>query len=306
MSIISLADETEKMSRIHKSAVFVCPAPGQPPLLRFTRFENSRVLVDFQSLLSRLKPNVTILIHIPEIYVESYVRYAGGLLHLSEHTVQYNILLQNIDFIPTIEDVNRLKLFGNVSITTAHKAYANDHTEGALDCPLWHFSVWVSPEQYERRSLHHKKNIIIVSPDSHPERKRILALLCQALPEFEFIVIKRMSYQKYKSLIASAKFALTFGEGLDGYFAETVFSGGVGCAVYNDRFFTDSYRTLPCIYATWDQLSTRLPEDIKKLGNEADYNDSQERQFNQLASDYSHAQYKKNLEKFYMERFASS
>lgn len=304
MSIISLADETEKLHHVHNSAVFVCSAPGQPPLLRFTRFKNSRVLVDFRSLLSRLKPGKQVLIHIPELYVSSYVAFSSELSqYIKNLDIDYNIMLQNIDLIPTLDDVNLLKQMGSVSITTAHKAYSNKLTENALGCPLWLFSVWVSPEKYERRKFADKKNIIIVSPDSHPNKELLLKALKNALSEYEFITIKRMSYENYKSLIASAKFALTFGEGLDGYFVETVFSGGIGCAVYNNRFFTENYANLPCIFNSWEQLVTELPKEIKKLAIKSDYYDYHNLQFTQLAADYSFEQYIANLERFYKERF---
>lgn len=304
MSIISLADETAKLRHIHGSEVFVCPSPGQPPLLRFTRFSNSRALVDFNLLLSNITPGAAVLIHIPEIYVASFVDHCRNLLpSLAPLRIEYNILLQNIDSIPASEDVEQLKMFGTVSVTAAHKSYAIAHADGLMGCRLWHLSVWISPEQYEYRSFMDKKNIIVVSPDSHPDRNKILDQLRSELPEFEFVVVQKMTYQEYKALIAMAKFALTFGEGLDGYFAETIFSGGIGCAVYNSRFFTDEYRSLPCVYSSWNDLIAHLPKDISRLNDEKVFTGPHLLQFNQLASDYSYDNYKRNLEKFYLERF---
>jgi len=303
MSIISLADETAMLRYVHQSEIFVCPAPGEPPLLRFTRFANSRTLVDLTTLFSRIKPNSSVLIHIPEIYVSSFIEHKNELLPLlKSFKVKYNILLQNIDSIPSVADVEQLKALGGVSITAAHKAYASVHTEGLLGCPLWHLSVWISPEQYEYRSFGDKKNVIVVSPDSHSDRNEILDLLRLKLPEFDFMVVRRMTYQQYKALIATAKFSLTFGEGLDGYFVETVFSGGIGCAVYNSRFFTEAYRSLPSVYSSWDDLLVKFPEDVRRLNSESAYAESHKLQFDLLASDYSYERYKRNLELFYRER----
>lgn len=307
MSIISLADETTKLRHIHGADVFVCTSPGQPPLLRFTRFKNSRTLQDFQLLVSRITPGTPVLIHIPEIYAASFVGESPTLLPLFTNLkIAYNILLQNIDSVPTREVVEQLKTLGNVSITTAHKSYANAYADGFYGCPLWHLSVWISPEQYEYRRFCDKKNIVVVSPDYHPNRDDILTTLRAKLPEFDFVIVHKLTYQEYKTLIAKAKFALTFGEGLDGYFIETVFSGGISCAIYNSRFFTEEYRTLPCVYSTWEDLVAQLPGDIARLNDETTYSGPHQLQFNRLSSDYSYDYYKRNLEQFYRERFYQS
>jgi len=49
-------------------------------------------------------------------------------------------------------------------------------------------------------------------------------------------IIRNLTYDQYKSLVSRAKWALTFGEGLDGYFIEPVFSGAIAFAVYNEQF----------------------------------------------------------------------
>lgn len=307
MSIISISDETDKILSSHDTDIFVCSLPGEPPLLRYTKFINKAFLCDFQMVISRCDKDANLLIHIPEDYVSQFIRH--GLDQLKQYKslkYNFNIMLQNIDYIPHKTDIDILKDIGSISVTTAHKAYADSRVEELFGCKLWHLSTFVSPEQYEYRSYENKKNIVIVSPDYHHNRSKILESLMSVLHEYEFIVVRKMTYQQYKSLIAEAKFSLTFGEGLDGYFVEPIFSGGIGCAVFNERFFTESYRNLPCMYSSWEELIEMLPRDIKALNNQVKYTQAHLTQFNLLASNYSYQEYQRNLDDFYRERFPIS
>lgn len=108
-----------------------------------------------------------------------------------------------------------------------------------------------------------------------------------------------MTYEEYKRVIASAKFSLTFGEGLDGYFIEPVFSGGIGCAVYNDKFFTSDLRHMPFVYQSWDELQEKFAGDAKSADNLKSYLPLQLKQFELFASMYSHSNYVNNLIKYY-------
>ena len=239
LSIISLAEETAKLVNYHKADVFVCTVPGDPPLIRFSKFPNTTHLVDLQILLSRISNNGRVLIHIPEIFVS---RFSQNIQQLTNNypgvTWQFNILLQNIDLIPEKRFVDCLAEHGKTTCTTAHQAYSNNDTAIRMGCPVHHFSVWISPEKYIRKTYPEKDNLVVVSPDKHPRRKEVLDSLKSRMNGYEFKIIKNMTYEEYKRVIASAKFSLTFGEGLDGYFIEPVFSGGIGCAVFNDKFFT--------------------------------------------------------------------
>ncbi|OGT99687.1 MAG: hypothetical protein A2079_00690 [Geobacteraceae bacterium GWC2_48_7] len=300
LSIISLAEETEKLKSRHKADVFVCTMPGDPPLSRFTKFKNSMHVVDLQMLLSRSNGSGSVLVHIPEIFVERYSQKIKQLV--TDHPGiqwQFNILLQNIDLIPKRSSVECLKEYGTTTCTTAHQAYSNKETEDLIGCSIYHFSVWVSPEKYINNSYEEKRNLIVVSPDKHPRRKEILEFLKGRMSDYEFRVIKNMTYEEYKRVIASAKFSLTFGEGLDGYLIEPVFSGSVGSAVYNNKFFTDDLSELPFIYPSWDELKARFPEDVESIDNAERYSFTNSLQFKAFAMHYSHEKYIQNLMDYY-------
>ena len=151
--------------------------------------------------------------------------------------VHLNILVQNIDNMKG-KNVSGLKRFGKVTGTTAHEAYTNLATREALGVPLHRLSTCNGPEYYAVSEYQEKEPLLIVSPDPHPLREQVLGQIARALPELRIQVIQNLSYEDFRKVICIAKWSLTFGEGLDGYFLELVFSGGVGFAVFNDRFFT--------------------------------------------------------------------
>ncbi|MDR3455259.1 MAG: hypothetical protein P4L96_21055 [Rhodoferax sp.] len=305
MSIISLAAETKKIFIKSKTGVFVCVIPHHPPLSKFTKFENDQILVNYRDLLLRCSNAKKILLHVPEIYTHYIAKNLRKLFGQFNVELCFNILLQNIDVAPSPVFVNRLKLYGAVTITTAHKAYSGEDTRRRYNCPVHHLSVWISPDKYIYQRFDEKKELIVISPDTHEFRGAILKKIQNELPQFEFVVIKDMTYSEYLQIISAARFSLTFGEGLDGYFAESVFSGGIGIAVYNDRFFDEDYKKLNFVYPSWDELVRNFTTDVLRINRNPDeYEAIHRAQFEILASNYSYRNYQENIISFY-ERYFS-
>lgn len=307
MSIISSAGETKKLFAGSRTGVFVCFIPYHPPLSKFTKFENDQIVVNYFDLLSRCCNVKTLLLHVPEIYTNYVAKNIQQLVGRFNGYFYFNILLQNIDVAPSPVIVNKLKLHGAVTITTAHKAYSGEDTKRRYECPVHHLSVWVSPEKYNYKKFDEKRNLIVVSPDEHELRNVILNKIQAQLPEFEFVVIRNMTYNAYLQIISEARFSLTFGEGLDGYFAEPVFSGGVGCAVYNSRFFDEEYENLPFVYASWDELAQNFVADVSQANLNSDrYTAAHKAQFEILAVNYSYEKYQGNIASYYDTYFAGA
>jgi hypothetical protein len=112
-----------------------------------------------------------------------------------------------------------------------------------------------------------------------------------------------MTYEDYKRTVERAKWALTFGEGLDNYFIEPVFSGGVSFSVYNAAFFTQDFKSLRTVYLDYDTLLEKIALDIKILDNEKNYSNYQRIQFALCHKYYKYNEYIKNLESFYKGDF---
>jgi len=306
ISIVSLAEESAKLRDHHGAAVQLCTLPEDPPLLKFTKFANQSFIVGLDVLLRSLRPGTEVLVHVPELYVE---RVGGALPRLIADfpgiSWQFNILLQNIDGIPEKGAVQALVAVGKTTCTTAHKRYCNDETAQRIGCPVRHFSTFCSPEKYLHKSYPEKENLVVVSPDKHPQREEVLTAVRSRLPHYRFQVIRNLTYEEYKRVIAQAKFSITFGEGLDGYLVEPVFSGGIGSAVYNDRFFTDDMKSLPFVYPSLEALSERFPADVGAVDEAVRYQETHRLQFETFAFHYSHEQYVGNLARFYREEFAA-
>lgn len=305
LSISSLAEESLTLRAVHGGEVVVCPAPGDRPLLGFTQFDNPHELVDLAAFVQALRPGAEVLIHVPEIHVNRAGHFEALRLRERGIDARFNILLQNVDLLPRRDDVRRLQALGPVTATTAHKAYSDEATAQAIGCPIHHLSVWLCPERFERTDAPLKERLIMVSPDRHELRHAVLERLSRQLPDYRFEVVRKLTYRRYRALASRARFALTFGEGLDGYFIETIFSGGVGVAVYNDRFFTPKFRGLPCVYDSWDELRERFADDVRRLDAPGAYAAAQSRQFDVTASEYRRDEYLANLRAFYEANFAA-
>jgi hypothetical protein len=208
-------------------------------------------------------------------------------------------MLQNIDLLPSLKTINRLAKLGKMTCTTAHERYSTMELRDRFGFPLHRLSVFVSPEKYYIRKYSEKENLMIVSPDFHPRKSAILDLIAQQFPQLKIQIIKNLTYEEYKETISRAKWALTFGEGLDGYFLETIFSGGVSFSVYNSKFFTEDFKSLCTVYDNYEVMVQKMPLDVRALDNERAYSIYQKEQYDLCSSHYKYEEYRKNLELFY-------
>ncbi|MCJ7633443.1 hypothetical protein MUP77_13780, partial [Candidatus Bathyarchaeota archaeon] len=302
LSISSIYEETKKMKDVHSSDVVMCTIPGDPPLLKYTKFKNDNFICDFSDVLLFFRDLESLTIHIPEYCISQFLRRLTSYdcLRLKKvRRILSNVLLQNIDALPSPESIEGLKRFGNVTFTTAHERYTTLALRKKLGVPLHKLSVHVSPEKYDRREYTEKEDLMIVSEDWHPKKERVLSLLMRSFPKLRIQIVKNITYEEYKDAISRAKWALTFGEGLDGYFVETVFSGGISFSVYNSRFFTEDFRSLRTVYDNYDVLIQKICSDISDLDNKITHAKYQNEQFELCHKYYDHKQYIKNIESFY-------
>jgi hypothetical protein len=139
---------------------------------------------------------------------------------------------------------------------------------------------------------------MVVSHDPHDVKPEVLRRL-KEIPDLETYVVHDLPYVQFKDLLEQAKWTLTFGEGLDNYFIEGVFSGAVAFAVYNDDFFTPDFRDLETVYASFPELRDRICTDLKGLDVADRFVDYQREQFNTCADHYNSQNYVRNLRLFY-------
>jgi hypothetical protein len=244
-------------------------------------------------------------LHIPDYAVNRVLEWLNTTWPAFKKKVRelhLNVLLFNIDNIQG-QKVSELKSFGSVSATTAHEAYTNAATREALGVSVHRLSVCNGPELFCRSDFKDKEPILIVSHDEHPLKEQVLAQIAEALPELTIKVIQDITYEDYRKLIARAKWSLTFGEGLDGYFVEPVFSGSIPFAVFNDRYFTSAFAELETVYQSWEMLTDRIVADIQRLDEPIAYNECWRRIFDLVCSLYNVEQGRENLRLFYRGKY---
>ena len=306
LSISSIYEESIKLKYIHKAEVVMCTTPGNSPLLRYTKFNNQNYIYRFSQVLSYFQNIKNLMIHIPEYCIDHFLINISNKNHLKLNKIEdihINIMIQNIKLLSPVRYVKELRKFGKITCTTAHEQYSTLEISKKLGIPLHKLSTHTDPEQFNSKEYIAKKNLMIVSPDYYPRKLEFLNLVSKQLPHLKMQIIKNLTYDEYKEVISQAKWAITFGEGLDGYFIGTIFSGGISFAVYNSTFFTKDFQSLRTVYDNYDLLIKNVCLDLKDLDNEIIYNKYQRKQFELCCRYYNYKKYINNLELFYREKY---
>src|SRR6516164_4407578 len=305
LSICYFHAETRMLLSGPDVAVVASTYPNAPTLKKYTAFPNSMDIFSFAEIVTYFKSVEHAILHIPEYFCRDFPIQLSPTERLFLDTIprlQVNIMLQNVDQCKP-DDIQPLRtLTDEITCTTAHDRYSTQEQSTRFGIPLHKLSIFV--DGYEQRRWTEKQDIMVLSPDQHPLRNRVIDTIKKGLPSLELITVENMPYESYRSLIAKAKWSLTFGEGLDGYFAETAWTGGIPFAVYNDRFFMPQFRELPTVYDTWDELQTWIVGDILKLDHEEVYDAAGEPIRKALNELYSCEKYRENIRLFYNEQYS--
>lgn len=304
MSIFSLASESRKLKELNDSEVLVCTYIGTPSYKKNDLFDNSEYVFDFDEIISQFPSPSSVLIHVPELIVyklsEQLRPYASYLSAIKD--LRINIMNQNIMYMPTAENILDLYQFTpTITQTTAHDKYSTQEISDKYALPLKHLSVLLDPSNYSFTSFDKKQDIIAYSSDNKPYKANIIKLLEIQFPNFKFVEIKNMSFTEYKEVARDAKFMITFGEGMDGYFIESTFSGGIPIAIYNTDFFPDSsYASLKTVYSDEKDMQKNIMNDITELlSNSVKYETYNKNIFNKLAVLYGRENFISKLRGYY-------
>jgi hypothetical protein len=306
MSIASICEESKKLREIHHSEVIMVTKRGANLLLKHTQFPNQIHVYRFQQL-SYFKNVSQLLVHIPEYMFQDDLINSiyDQFKHIPSNKIHFNILNQNIDFMPQPDFIQKVKQKAcTVTQTTAHDQYSTSEVKSKYGIPLHKLSVYATPERYNYKTYTEKENIILLSPDLEENKESIIKKLSVELPEFECKVINEITYLQYLEWIEKAKYMISFGEGLDFYFIETVFSGGVSFASYNDKFFTNRFKGLIGVFDSYSCMLNKICETIKHLEqNELFYLEANKAQFSECHKIYNGDFYRENLMNFYKRNY---
>ena len=302
LSISSIYEETNKLKKIHNANVIMLTHANAHLLRKHTQFPNNINVYRFKQLYKYFKRIDSVLFHVPECIVPQFrlqlLAFSKKLLHIKQ--LRVNILNQNITLMPPVEEIQAMKKhIPLITQTTAHEKYSTPDIERKYGIPLYKLSVFADSSRYKKTPFEKKENIIAISPDEHPLKQAILERIKKELPFLEIRIIKNMKYLAYLDLISRCKYTLTLGEGLDFYFIETVFSGGISFTCYNSSFFPDSFKNSVGIFNDAESLYNNIVESVKQFNNKKDYSNVNNKQNKMISPLYKYDEYLKNLSYFY-------
>lgn len=278
-------------------AVCLATTPSDPRLAQFTKFDADPIF-QLGDLLASTGPPDRLVLLIPEVLAHQAEADLAAMDRVGTlgKDVRVNVLVQNIDLLD-VEPIVALSRRFRTTATTAHEKYATEDLASRLNVPVSHLGVLVGPQRYTRWPMSVKEDVMLVSPDENPVRRPVLRRLHRTHPGLRFKVVRRLPYPAYLDLVRRARWAITFGEGLDGYFVETVFSGGVAFAAFNTRFFTSDFQATPGVFPSMEALEQGLPALIDELQDPERYKAVQQAQFDVCAKHYDTAAYLQRVER---------
>ncbi len=307
LSIFSQAMEARRFKNLHRSTVLVCTYPDNETYGRNDLFDNDERVYSFDQVITKWRHPRRVLFHIPETAVirvsqvlqKKYSSYLGSI-----GQIHVNVMAQNINLMPSPASFADLfRITTKITQTTAHDKYTTQELSNNYQTPVHHLSVFVDKSQYKRSSYKEKENLILYSPDKHPDKEKVLATL-KSLKDFEVREIKDLTYNEYKDRIRRAKFCITFGEGYDGYLVESYLSGSIGVAVFNEKFFPNKdFLSLPSIFKSYDSMKSKLVQTIKWLDNEQAYASCVTAGAVIVEKIQSYDRYIQKMKKFYLEKY---
>lgn len=307
MSILSIYAETLKLKKIHKSEVLLCTFPLDNILFRFTKFENEAKVFSFNAVLELFKEVEEIIIHLPEIYASRYRKeldrkIRSNLPKLKRKHV--NILNQNILLMPSLREIIKIKSkVERLTCTTAHKQYCTVEYHEKYGIPLHHFSAENLFAEYIWCEYEDKEDLLMYSPDYHPSKGAIISTIRHNYPSMELIEINNMTFKEYLDICRRAKWSITFGEGLDGYFSEPVYCGACSFAIYNTEFFTEDFQNLKTIYNNHELFLENIVEDLRRNDSKELYVEINKSILDLLDKQYNISEYKNNIKLFYLGEY---
>lgn len=307
MSIYSMCQCSREL--LPDAACLLATGPGFFTHAANEKFRNSEKVYRWRQVVANAGHLERLTLHIPEIFS---ARFEGSLNRKDREFLaglpylQINILNQNIELMPDRQALQGLyRLTRNVTQTTAHHRCATQETCDRWGMPTHGFTAYIDMSQYAPVPFHRKSKTIVLSPDANPYRESIVKTLGEGLPDYRQVVVKSLTFVDYMDLVASSRFAVTFGEGFDGYFCNPLIVGSVAFSVYNKDYFSDaSWLELKNVYASYEDMLENLVADIRRLEDSPqEYGELASRGLGKIQTLYRYEDFKDNLRRFYARQY---
>lgn len=306
MSICSIARVSRSLKELEDATIILATVPSFHTFENYDSFDAGFDVFRFEQLHTYFTNMEEIMVHLPEVFIGRFwLNMSVDSLEWlrSARKLRVNILNQNIALMPRPEFIERIRPFGgDWSMTCAHYRYCTRQIRTSYDMPV-HMLSTSNLVNYEYRSYDQKENLLVYSCDDSPYKQQVLECIKKNFPEIKMIEIKNMKYEKYLDTISKAKWMITFGEGVDGYFLESVRCGAISFAVRNKFFFDYRFDTVPTIYDSYSQMIERIADDMKMYDNVNDYTKINDSMRTLDLRVYNDNEYKENIRQFYLDDF---
>jgi len=312
LSINRFADKTRKLPLLNEYSVIISGIPLHNPPVNYSYFVESSPQIKFSNIVRFCNPE-EVIIHIPETLVFTF--FVGLTASEKEWLVkipklQINILNQNNDLMQDRAVVRNLlaEITENITITTAHESYCSQYLANKYSAPVHQLTPFL-PTFYNKEFKDKEKMILYSNDNNISNSQNITKLLIidklkNGLPDYRILEINNMTLEEYKSLISSAMFVITFGEGFDGYFIEAILSNSISFAVYNPKFFPPEFIGCENVYENWNELFENIVDDILKFSSdESNYQSIQSKNEKLIKKHISDERSYKELERFYLQEY---
>lgn len=305
-SIVSMARESALLSEVQPCPVLLATVPSPWTFFQYYSFECDAHIFRFEQLPSQFKKLKQLLLHIPEVYAQEFAarltkreeKWLQGIAQL-----QINIMNQNMQLMPAPAELKTLyTLTEHITQTVAHAPYCTKEMQEKYQMPI-HQLIAFWPVKWEFSTYEEKENLLVYSNDFHPMKARVLQKIRDAFPDMELFEINNITLEEYKKLIARAKWCLTFGEGLDGYFIQPLYSGSVSFAVYNDTFFTPHYKGLRNVFLNYEEMTSFIAERMHKCDSPQEYEKVRQEALTEVNKDYCMDVHVEQLRQFYLGHY---
>ena len=273
MSFYGIYKLSKELEYLHHRKVIAVTLHKYSTHSGFTMFDNDMPVIRYQAVQQIISKNVE---DCPECYVVDLIEHLSNDLYDPINIAKrkyLNILNQKIEIMPEPRVINVAKnYFDLVTQTAAHYKYASKKDRDYYGIPT-HLLIPPIYKNFVIRSYEEKENIFAYSYDESPIKEEVLNMIKDKFPYLDFVEIKNISFDDYLDLISRAKWCMTFGEGLDGYFSEPYDSGTISFAIWNEDYFTDMYAKIPTIIHETEayQIANKVIAMMKKIDNKANY-----------------------------------
>lgn len=306
MSICSLARVSKLHKSTHGSEVMIATLPNHKIFSEYTKFESGLSIFRFDQIASYFSRLEEIIIHVPENFVNDFRKHldSSDIKYLKEISkVTINVMNQNPWYMPTPKDFDKLReIATEVTITVAHRKYCTRELRDDYNCSIHLFST-SNLTDYKYRTYYDKKDILLTSIDDNPLKEEILCSIRNKFPNLKLKQIENMDYSEYKEWISISKWMITFGEGLDGYFVESIRSGAIPFAVYNPDFFSDRFEDLPNVYESYELMLEQIADDIESYDNSKDFKLMNDKLIALDKDEYNDKEYINNVKEYYEQKY---